>query len=166
MSDRPELKTISLESVPRALEKAERYRLLNDPEQAESICHDVLAVDPNNIAAKRIMVLALTDQFVGSGQNVRAKHARSFARELPDPYEQKYYLGVVYEREARAYLAKDLSGSFAFESFSEAMELFEEAAKIRPAGNDDAILRYNSCVRTIAARGLSARDSEPEQPLE
>jgi hypothetical protein len=166
MTDKPDFKTISKESVPRALEKAERYRLLNDPEQAESICHDVLAVDPENIAAKRVLVLALTDQLGGGAQNVRTRQARSVARELPDAYEQKYYLGLVAEREARAYLARDLSGSFAYESLHEAMGCFEEAAAVRPPGNDDAILRYNSCLRTIVARGLCARDSEPEQPLE
>jgi len=43
-----ELKTLSPESVPRALAKAERYRLLNEPVEAESICLDVLAVDPQS----------------------------------------------------------------------------------------------------------------------
>jgi hypothetical protein len=38
MSEPFDLKPISIASIPRALEKAERYRLLNEPEQAESIC--------------------------------------------------------------------------------------------------------------------------------
>src|SRR6266496_5947017 len=32
------LKPISRAAIPRALERAERYRLLSEPEQAESIC--------------------------------------------------------------------------------------------------------------------------------
>jgi hypothetical protein len=161
-----DLKTISRDAAPRAIEKAERYRLLNDPAQAESICLDVLAVDPDSAAAKRILILALTDQFASRGVASRAGQARALAKQLPDPYEQKYYLGVVYEREARAYLAKDLSGSFAYEAFQEAMSLFEEAEQLRPAGNDDALLRFNSCVRTIRERDLVPREEEPEQPLE
>ena len=43
-----ELKRISQAALPAALAKAERYRLLNEPEQAESICRDVLAVEPKN----------------------------------------------------------------------------------------------------------------------
>ncbi len=35
-----ELKTLSPEAVPRALAKAERYRLLNEPGEAESIIYE------------------------------------------------------------------------------------------------------------------------------
>ena len=58
-----QLKPIAKTSIPRALEKAERYRLLNEPRQAESICLDILAVDSSNQAALIILLLALTDQF-------------------------------------------------------------------------------------------------------
>jgi len=163
MTDRA-LKSIAKESVPRAIEKAERYRLLNDPHQAVSICHDVLAIDPDSAEAKRILILALTDQFASGAHHVKA--ARELAKSLPSPYEQSYYLGIVYEREARAFLAKGLSGSFAFEAFHEAMSHFEAAEKLRPPGNDDAILRYNSCLRTIDEHELTGRDYEPEHPLE
>jgi len=57
-----ELKPLSREGVPHALEKAVRYRLLNEPADAESICHDVLAVDPENQEALTTLLLALTDQ--------------------------------------------------------------------------------------------------------
>src|SRR5205807_5788281 len=60
-----EFKPISRDAVPLALEKAERYRLLNEPAQAESICLDVLAVDPENQQALVMLLLALTDQFRG-----------------------------------------------------------------------------------------------------
>ena len=39
---------ISPDAVPAALEKAEHYRLLNEPEEAESICVDVLEVEPDD----------------------------------------------------------------------------------------------------------------------
>ena len=44
----PELKPISKEAIPSALAKAERYRLLNEPRLAESICRDVLRTDAGN----------------------------------------------------------------------------------------------------------------------
>ena len=63
MSDRRwELKPISREGVAAALQKAHRYRILNDPTAAESICLDVLAVDPENAEALVTHVLAITDQ--------------------------------------------------------------------------------------------------------
>lgn len=43
-----ELKPLSEGAIPKALKKAERYRLLNEPRQAESICQDVLSIDPDN----------------------------------------------------------------------------------------------------------------------
>ena len=58
-----EPKPISRESVPAALQKAERYRIINDPSSAESICLDVLTVDPENQQALVTLLLAITDQF-------------------------------------------------------------------------------------------------------
>jgi hypothetical protein len=46
------------------------------------------------------------------------------------------------------------------------MDAYEEAEKIRPAGNDDALLRYNSCVRTIEHHGLVPHRDSGELPLE
>ena len=56
-----QLKKISSDGIPHAMEKAERYRLLNDPAQAESICLDVLVVDSDNQDALRCLILSLTD---------------------------------------------------------------------------------------------------------
>ena len=41
-----ELKPLSLPAVPAALAKAERYRLLSEPEQCQSICEDVPRLTP------------------------------------------------------------------------------------------------------------------------
>ena len=56
-----DLKSISIEGVPKALEKAERYRLLNEPSLAESICVDILTVLPAHQQALISLLLARTD---------------------------------------------------------------------------------------------------------
>src|SRR5262244_1472637 len=57
------LKVLSPAAIPAALERAERYRLLNEPTQAESICLDILEVDPESQPALILLLLSLTDQF-------------------------------------------------------------------------------------------------------
>ena len=83
-----ELKPISRDAIPQALVKAERYRLLNEPGQAESICLDVLAVDPSNQEARVLYILALTDQFSHFGPHEPAviSRAEEAAAELDDEY--------------------------------------------------------------------------------
>ena len=159
------LKTISREGIPHALEKAERYRLLNDPAQAESICRDILAVDAQHQAALRVLVLALTDQFGSAAANA-AREAREHVKQLADEYERVYYLGIVFERETRAYLArKNVVRSAAYDGFRHAMEHYERALELRP--NDvDAVLRWNSCVRAIESERLEPEVAGPELPLE
>ena len=58
-----ELKPLSPAAIPGALLKAERYRLLNEPDEAQSICEDVLAADPDNSKRVRTLILAITDSF-------------------------------------------------------------------------------------------------------
>lgn len=143
-----ELKPISREAIPDALQKAERYRLLNEPAQAESICQDVLAVDPDNQRALIMLLLAITDQF---GQGASTLRAREVVKGIGGPYETAYYGGIVWERAARAQLRQGSPNSAftAYDGFRRAMELYEEAESVRPAGNDDAILRWNCCARTL-----------------
>ena len=158
------LKAIAASGIPHALEKAERYRLLNDPAQAESICRDVLAVDATHQDALRILILALTDQFGES--TASTTEARARVKELKDEYERTYYTGIVYERETRAYLRrKNVVRSAAYDGFRHAMEHYERAGELRP--NDvDAVLRWNSCVRAIETERLEAEVGGPELPLE
>lgn len=161
------LKTISKDGIPAALEKAERYRLLNDPAQAESICRDVLAVDADNQEALRMLILALTDQFRAHSAGGGAREARMHVASLDDEYERAYYTGIVFERETRAYLdRKNVVRSAAYDGFRHAMEWYERAEALRP-GTVDAPLRWNSCVRAIESERLEAEPSgEPELPLE
>src|SRR5579864_1245688 len=142
------LKPISHEAIPEALQKAERYRLLNEPAQAESICQDVLAVEPHNQQALIMLLLAITDQF-GHGGSV--PRARDVLRRINGAYEKAYYNGMIWERTARAQLRQGSPNSAftAYDAFRLAMESYVEAEAARPAGNDDAILRWNSCARAL-----------------
>jgi hypothetical protein len=161
------LKKISPDGIPHALERAERYRLLNEPAQAESICRDVLAVDGDNQAALRALILALTDQFGAHAQGGITREARDYIVQLDDEYDRAYYTGLVCERETRAYLErKNVVRSGAYHGFREAMEWYERAEALRPPGNVDAVLRWNSCVRAIEAERLEPEPAGHELPLE
>jgi hypothetical protein len=166
MSEPFDLKPISIASIPRAHEKAERYRLLNEPEQAESICLDILEAERDNQDALITLILALTDQFGRVGVSVSAQRAGDYLARLTDEYQRNYYGGIIRERQAWAYLRRGMSRSFAFDTFREAMDRFEKAAAIRPGGDDEALLRWNACVRTIRRANLQSRPEEPEQLLE
>jgi hypothetical protein len=142
-----DLKPLSKDAVESALAKAERYRLLNEPGEAESICLDVLDVDPANQHARVMLLLALSDQF-GDGSGAAAR-AQKLAEELSGEYERLYYCGLVAERRAKAHLDRGAAGHGVYEWLMDALEYFDGASKIRPAGNDDAILRWNACVRVL-----------------
>ena len=160
-----ELKPLSKEAIPKALEKAERYRLLNEPRVAESICRDVLQTDPDNQQAIVMLVLALTDQF-GNTVSLGAKEVMQEISKLKDEYERAYYTGIVYERRAKARLNMGMHGSDhdAYELLEDAMEWFEKAEAIHPAGNEDAILRWNTCARIITQNKLRPRGEDDFRP--
>ena len=160
------LKPISKEGAAGALKKAAQYRLLNEPHQAESICRDVLRVDPDNQEALVEIVLTLTDQFAHPNFPADGRIAREFVAKLQNEYARTYYGALIHERQARALLTKGISGTFAYDGLRDAMDGYEAAEKIRPEGNDDAILRWNSCVRTIRRSRLRPRDDEGELLLE
>lgn len=159
------LKRISTVAIPEALAKAERYRLLNEPNQAESICLDILEVDPDHQQALVTLILAITDQF-GTERTRGAQDARTFVARLADEYQRAYYGGLVWERQACAYLKRGKARGSAYGAFRDAMTLYEQAEAIRPGGDDSVILRWNACVRSITREGLAPRPVEVEQPLE
>jgi hypothetical protein len=162
-----ELKSITEAGVPAALAKAERYRLLNDPSAAESICQDVLALDPENQEALVMLLLARTDQFpqtLGAGVAL----AREVLPKLKDPYRRAYYSGVIAERQGKALLRSAGPGSdaLAYDALREAMERYEAALAIRPKGNDEPLLRWNTCARILNARpDLAPRGGERYEPV-
>jgi phage shock protein A len=144
-----ELKPLSRDAVDAALAKAERYRFLNEPGEAESICLDILAVDATNQAALITLLLALTDQF---GESAEAhERARATLAALESEYDKAYYAGIIAERRAKAQMARAGVGSSAgaYDWITEAMRYFERAEWLRPSGNDDARLRWNACARFL-----------------
>ena len=166
MPDQFELKPISKGAVGEAIHKAEQYRALNDPEQAESICLDILRIDAENQKVLALLVLCITDQF-GSGSGAAGvQKAREIVARFQDQYQRFYYSGIVCERQARALLSRGTSSGFAYEGFREAMDWYAKAEPIRPPEHDDAILRWNSCARTIRRHHLRPRPVERELPLE
>jgi hypothetical protein len=158
------LKPITREGIPTALQKAERYRLLNESAAAESICLDVLQVDPENQEALVSLLLSVTDQF-GEELSGGVRRAREVLPRLADEYDRAYYAGIICERRARAQLHSGAFGSsdVASEWFRDAMRWYEKAEQIRPAGNDEAILRWNTCARMLEKheRVDVAREYEP-----
>jgi hypothetical protein len=145
-----ELKRLSKEGIPGALAKAERYRLLNEPDGAESIYLDILDVEPEHQDALRGLLLALTDQF-DHGSPGSIDRARAVLPRFHDEYDRAYYAGIICERRAKAQLRQARPGaqSVAYEWFREATSWYEKAEPIRPAGNDDVLLRWNACARLM-----------------
>jgi len=142
------LKTISQSGISEALSKATLYRYLNEPEEAESICHDILAIEPDHQLALRTLGLAITDQFIGQSWDRFGEAEGAFGR-LTDPYERDYYMGLLHERRAKAQMRAGCPAKVLVGLFKEAMHHFEEAEKIHPPENDDAVLRWNRCVRLL-----------------
>jgi hypothetical protein len=160
------LKPISPDCVDNALAKAERYRLLNEPHEAESICRDILEVDPANRQAHISLILALTDEI--------PQEPMSFARaieavsHLESAYDRAYYSGIAWERRAKASHGAGGVGSssYIYEWVVRALHLFEEAERLRPTGNDDAILRWNACVRFLEGhKDLRPKAEEVSDPI-
>lgn len=162
-----ELKRLSREAIPRALEKALRYRLLNEPVEAESICRDILELDPENQEVLVTLVLALTDQLAVSRQGV-VKEALETIDGLSDEYERLYYTGILHERWAKACYRRGTPGCGhpTYDSLRQAMEYFEKAARLAPPDNEDARLRWNACARFIMQHDGVAPAAEVEfQPM-
>jgi hypothetical protein len=158
-------KPITREGIPAAIERAQHYRLLNQPDLAESICLDVLEIEPENQEALVVAILAITDQFAHGGPPGVGR-AREHLTRVTDDYQRSYYAGIIAERWGRAILTRGPAGKFAYNSLREAMDWFEKAALMRPAGNDDAILRWNACVRSIRLQRLQPLPEEAEIGLE
>jgi hypothetical protein len=160
------LKRISPSGVPAALQKAERYRLLNDSTAAESICRDILEIEPDNQHALIVLLLSITDQF-GEDLGDAVRRARDVLPRLRDEYKRLYYAGIICERRAKAQRRQAVpgAGAMAYESLQEAMAWYEKAEAIRPEENDEAILRWNTCARLLASddhlRPLPVEQYEP-----
>jgi len=156
-----ELRPLSKEAIPSAIERAKHYRLLNDPWQAQSICQDILRADPENQAAIHILVLAITDQFESKFRS-KLSQALEMCALIHDPYDRTYCKGLIYERQATAALKRKTprSGYIAYEHLRHAMEWYDKADKSHERGNEEAILRWNACARMIMEYKLEAATEE------
>jgi hypothetical protein len=157
------LKTISKSGIGEAIAKAELYRYLNEPEEAESICRDILTADPNHMLGLRTLGLSITDQFEGKPTDRYAEVEKIF-ESLKDPYERLYYSGLLCERRVKAQLQAGRAPHTLLPLLEKALQCFGEAERIHPPGNDDAILRWNRCVRLL--QGQPAFESEELASLE
>jgi tetratricopeptide (TPR) repeat protein len=155
------LKTISKAGIPEAISKIELYRSLNEPEEAESICRDILAVEPEHQLAIRLLGLAITDQFCGDASD-RYAEAEELFRGLAERYERLYYTGLLHERRAKAQMRVGRAPHTLAPLFGEAMRCFAEAEAIRPQGNDDAILRWNRCARLLQSHPGFSEEKDAE----
>ena len=146
-----ELKKLTHDGIESALSKAERYRLLNEPAEAASICRDVLAVDAENQAALVALILSLSDQYALGADPSR--EIDTLAGRVTDPFEKSYFTGLALERRAKALFRKrgaNIGTTHTVHMWMHrAMKLFEQAETIRPAGNDEPLLRWNACARFL-----------------
>jgi len=156
------LKPISVACIAEAISKAEVYRYLKEPGEAESICRDILSQQADNQTALRLLGLAITDQFTGAISDRYSEAERVFS-DLISEYERFYHLGILRERKAKAQLRAGRPPHNVYPVFEEAMELFEAAEKIRPAHNDESILRWNRCVRLLQSRPAYEWSKEMEE---
>jgi tetratricopeptide (TPR) repeat protein len=145
------LKSLAGHDLASALEKANVYRALNQPEEAESICEDILAVDPKNQGAIRTRGLAITDRFE---QSVGLfDEAMAVIGKLADDYERTYHQGIVWERLGKAHLSRG-EGLGALTSLEHALEHYEKAEEIGPKNAADPVLRWNRCVRLMQSHRI------------
>ena|SRR5579862_9222183 len=160
------LKALSHEGVASALAKAEHYRSLKESAEAESICRDILAIEPENQQALVCLVLAQSDQIARDSRIFQSALAE--VAQLRGEYERAYYSGIVWERRAKALHAERGRGTHhsVYEWVVKALQCFEEAERLRPPGNDDSVLRWNTCVRFLARHpSLAPRGEEVPEPI-
>ena len=153
-----QLKRLEHRSLAAAIEKAEQYRALNEPEEAESICRDILDADPAHQAAIRILGLALTDEFLKTRTKNFDEAVRTFSR-LTSEYERVYYTGIAWERAGKAHLELGEHHN-ALSCFEHALEQYEEAERIGPKDVPDPVLRWNRCVRVLKSHPELLRASQ------
>lgn len=162
------LKPLKPEAFSAALDKARRYRQLNEPDEAESICLDILESQPDNQEALITLLLALTDKFPQSGINPAFEQAQNIVDKLDSSYSKSYYNGVIFERRAKYHLKQGGPGGpvAAYDWFIKAMDSFSEALSADDPKNQEAVLRWNSCARILNGRpDIKADDSSDTEML-
>jgi tetratricopeptide (TPR) repeat protein len=158
-----ELKPLAAKNLKAAVTLAKHYRDLNQPDEAESICRDVLAVAPTDEDALRTLGLALTDQFPASWMTLFDDACAAFAK-LSSEYERVYYTAIAWERFAKAQLTSGREHN-AIHAYEEALERFAQAEELAPQGEPSPVLHYNHCVRALTTHPELVRASgAPQRP--
>ncbi len=158
------IKSLAADGVEAALATVERYRLLNEPWMAESICLDVLEVEPDNQKAVISLLLSLTDQFGAAGFAKLEQRAKAWVSQLTSEYQRLYYSGVIAERRGKAQLQMKVPRYVAYEAYRLALDFYERAEAIQPATTCSAVLRWNTCVRVIDKHRLEPHDEDGREP--
>ena len=146
-----DLKQLKPEAIPAALDMAKSYRLLNEPDEAESICLDILEVAPDHQDALIILLLSLADRFSGDGMLTSFERAMETVAKLSDQYCKSYYSGIIFERRGKYHFNKGGlgSGNVAYGWYVKAMNALAKALESCDPNNQDALLRWNACARFI-----------------
>jgi tetratricopeptide (TPR) repeat protein len=156
-----ELKPLAEKNLDAAVALAKHYRDLNQPDDAESICRDVLAVSPEDVDARRTLGLALTDRFPTAWMTLFDEACAAFAR-LPSEFERVYYTAIAWERYAKAQLEAGREHN-AIHAFEEALGRFEQAERLAPKDDPAPVLHYNRCVRALTTHPDLVRASAAPQ---
>jgi len=156
------IQDIRIDAISAALDKAKQYRTLSEPEIAESICLDILKVDSHNQETLVVYILALSDQLHHTEKQSQIKAIQSAIAKLDSKYEREYYNGILNERRARFLISQPMSRGFAYDYFEEAIISYQKAQAMCPNKNDEAILRQNSCVRTVLKEKLTPRQERED----
>lgn len=145
----PPIKSIPVDHLDEALKLAERCRAAREPEQAESVCLDILQRDAAHQPALTLLLLARTD-LLEKGLPRGVDRAREVLGRLTSEYDRAYYGGLICERQAHYLLSQrgKRTGFVAYDWFRFAMEQYEEAERLDPE-RPEPILRYNGCQRTL-----------------
>lgn len=104
-----DLHDIHPDSIELALDKARQYRSLHEPEIAESICLDILHIEPENQKALVLYILALSDQLHHAGKKTQVQSIEQAIQKLQSRYQQYYYTGLLHERRARFMLTQSMA---------------------------------------------------------
>ena len=166
MTDKYELKRISSAAFRRRCRRRSGTGSSTTPPPPRASASTCCEVDPRNQEALVTLLLAITDQLAEAPAE-GTRRAQELLPRLDDEYKRMYYAGIICERCAKAHLRRGAmgAGEVAYHWFRQAMDWYEKAEARRAAGNDEAILRWNTCARILARDGhIRPRVEEPAAP--
>jgi hypothetical protein len=159
-----ELKPLPGGDLAEALALAERCRTSGEPEEAESVCLDVLDANPQDERALVLLLLVRTD-LLERGLPGAVDRARELLPRMASEFDRAYYGGVICERQAKYLLRQrgKRTGFVAYDWFRYAMEEYEAAMALEPE-RQEPVLRWNACARTLMRNPHCTPD--PDERLE